>query len=136
LMCWYQKWFLKNKKTSLACISARKAIWKATTTTLPNTLLFRTTETHAIVAMERSKVDPWITQFMFAVISAIRADTKTLDRDKFWQRQAVCNVILSLLTAFISICLEHGSASKILCFQFQSSCVSGLHLSSVAMSIA
>jgi len=39
LMCWYQKWFLKNKKTSLACISARKAIWKATTTTLPNTLL-------------------------------------------------------------------------------------------------
>jgi len=38
LMCWYQKWFLKNKKTSLACISARKAIWKATTTTLPNTL--------------------------------------------------------------------------------------------------
>jgi hypothetical protein len=30
--------------------------------------------------MERSKVDPWITQFMFAVISAIRADTKTLDR--------------------------------------------------------
>jgi len=39
LMCWYQKWFLKNKKTSLVCISARKAIWKATTTTLPNTLL-------------------------------------------------------------------------------------------------
>jgi len=39
LICWYQKWFLKNKKTSLACISARKAIWKATTTTLPNTLL-------------------------------------------------------------------------------------------------
>ena len=37
LMCWCQKWFLKNKKTSLACISARKAIWKATTTTLPNT---------------------------------------------------------------------------------------------------
>jgi len=26
LICWYQKWFLKNKKTSLACISARKAI--------------------------------------------------------------------------------------------------------------
>jgi len=39
LMCWYQKWFLKNKKTSLVCISARKAIWKATITTLPNTLL-------------------------------------------------------------------------------------------------
>jgi hypothetical protein len=39
LICWYQKWFLKNKKTSLARISARKAIWKATTTTLPNTLL-------------------------------------------------------------------------------------------------
>ena len=38
LMCWCQKWFLKNKKTSLACISARKAIWKATATTLPNTL--------------------------------------------------------------------------------------------------
>jgi hypothetical protein len=38
LMCWCQKWFLKNEKTSLACISARKAIWKATTTTLPNTL--------------------------------------------------------------------------------------------------
>ena len=38
LMCWCQKWFLKNKKTSLACISARKAIWKTTTTTLPNTL--------------------------------------------------------------------------------------------------
>jgi hypothetical protein len=37
LMCWCQKWFLKNKKTSLAYISARKAIWKATTTTLPNT---------------------------------------------------------------------------------------------------
>ena len=39
LMCWYQKWFLKNEKISLACISARKAIWKATVTTLPNTLL-------------------------------------------------------------------------------------------------
>jgi len=39
LMCWYQKWFLKNKKTSLTCISARKAIWKATTTTPPNTFL-------------------------------------------------------------------------------------------------
>ena len=39
LMCWYQKWFLKNKKTLLACFSARKAIWKATITTLPNTLL-------------------------------------------------------------------------------------------------
>jgi len=38
LMCWCQKWFLKNEKTSLACISAQKAIWKATTTTLPNTL--------------------------------------------------------------------------------------------------
>jgi len=39
LMCWCQKWFLKNKKTSFACISARKAIWKATATTLPNTLI-------------------------------------------------------------------------------------------------
>jgi len=39
LMCWCQKWFLKNKKTSLACISARKAIWKTTTTTLTNTLI-------------------------------------------------------------------------------------------------
>jgi len=38
LMCWCQKWFLKNKKTSLACISAQKAIWKAPATTLPNTL--------------------------------------------------------------------------------------------------
>jgi len=38
LMCWCQKWFLKNKKTSLACISAWKAIWKAPATTLPNTL--------------------------------------------------------------------------------------------------
>ena len=37
LMCWCQKWFLKNKKTSLACISARKAIWKAPATTLSNT---------------------------------------------------------------------------------------------------
>jgi len=39
LMCWCQKWFLKNEKTSLACISAWKAIWKITATTLPNTLL-------------------------------------------------------------------------------------------------
>ena len=39
LMCWCQKWFLKNKKTSLACISAQKVIWKATATTLPNMLL-------------------------------------------------------------------------------------------------
>ena len=39
LMCWCQKWFLKNKKTSLACISARKVIWKTPATTLPNTLL-------------------------------------------------------------------------------------------------
>jgi len=38
LMCWCQKWFLKNKKTSLACILARKVIWKAPATTLPNTL--------------------------------------------------------------------------------------------------
>jgi len=36
LMCWYQKWFLKNKKTSLACISAWKVIWKAIVTTLSN----------------------------------------------------------------------------------------------------
>jgi hypothetical protein len=39
LICWCQKWFLKNKKISLTCISARKTIWKATTTTLLNTLL-------------------------------------------------------------------------------------------------
>jgi len=39
LMCGCQKWFLKNEKTSLACILARKVIWKAPTTTLPNTLL-------------------------------------------------------------------------------------------------
>jgi hypothetical protein len=38
LMCWYKKWFLKNKKTSLACILTRKVIWKATATTLPNIL--------------------------------------------------------------------------------------------------
>jgi len=38
LMCWCQKWFLKNKKKSLACILARKVIWKAPATTLPNTL--------------------------------------------------------------------------------------------------
>jgi hypothetical protein len=38
-MCWCQKRFLKNKKTSLTCISARKVILKATATTLPNTLL-------------------------------------------------------------------------------------------------
>jgi hypothetical protein len=38
LMCWCQKWFLKNKKKSLACISTRKAIWKTPATTLPNTL--------------------------------------------------------------------------------------------------
>jgi hypothetical protein len=37
LMCWCQKWFLKNKKTSLACISTRKTIWKAIATTLSNT---------------------------------------------------------------------------------------------------
>ena len=39
LMCWCQKWFLKNEKTSLACILARKVIWKAPATTLPNTLV-------------------------------------------------------------------------------------------------
>jgi hypothetical protein len=40
LMCWYQKWFLKNKKKILlAYFSEWKALWKATTTTttLPNT---------------------------------------------------------------------------------------------------
>jgi len=35
-MCWCQKWFLKNEKTSLVCISVRNVIWKATATTLPN----------------------------------------------------------------------------------------------------
>jgi len=30
LMCWYQKWFLKNEKTSLSCILARKVIEKST----------------------------------------------------------------------------------------------------------
>jgi len=39
LMCWFQKWFLKNKKILLAYFSKWKAFWKATTTTLPNTLL-------------------------------------------------------------------------------------------------
>jgi len=38
LMCWCQKWFLKNEKTSLAYILARKVIWKAPATILPNTL--------------------------------------------------------------------------------------------------
>jgi len=37
LMCWSQKWFLKNKKILLAHFSEWKALWKATTTTLPNT---------------------------------------------------------------------------------------------------
>ena len=40
LMCWCQKWFLKNEKISLTYILTRKVIWKATTTTLPNTLFF------------------------------------------------------------------------------------------------
>jgi len=38
LMCWSQKWFLKNKKILLAYFSEWKALWKATTTTLSNTL--------------------------------------------------------------------------------------------------
>jgi hypothetical protein len=38
LMCWCQKWFLKNEKTSLVCILTRKVIWKTPATTLPNTL--------------------------------------------------------------------------------------------------
>jgi hypothetical protein len=38
LMCWCQKWFLKNEKTSLTCILTRKVIWKAPATTLSNTL--------------------------------------------------------------------------------------------------
>jgi len=38
LMCLCQKWFLKNKKTSLTYISIRKVIWKATITILPNIL--------------------------------------------------------------------------------------------------
>jgi hypothetical protein len=33
-----QKWFFKNKKTLFWCISEWKTLWKATTTTLPNTL--------------------------------------------------------------------------------------------------
>jgi len=49
LMCWCQKWFLKNKKKSLACISARKAIWKAPATTLPNTLLGWLIKSHFIL---------------------------------------------------------------------------------------
>jgi hypothetical protein len=28
LMCWYQKWFLKNEKTSLTCISVQKIFEK------------------------------------------------------------------------------------------------------------
>jgi len=38
LMCWCQKWFLKNEKTLLACILTRKIIWKAPATTLSNML--------------------------------------------------------------------------------------------------
>jgi len=38
LMCWCQKWFLKNKKTSLIYILAWKVIWKTLTTTLSNKL--------------------------------------------------------------------------------------------------
>ena len=38
LMCWCQKWFLKNEKTLLACILTRKIIWKALATTLSNML--------------------------------------------------------------------------------------------------
>jgi hypothetical protein len=38
LMCWCQKWFLKNEKTSLACILTWKVIWKVPATTLSNTL--------------------------------------------------------------------------------------------------
>jgi hypothetical protein len=43
-MCWCQKWFLKNKKTSLACILTRNIIWKAPTTTLPNILFCASAE--------------------------------------------------------------------------------------------
>ena len=50
LMCWCQKWFLKNEKTSLACISAWKVIWKATATTLPNTK-FNMRYTEAVLAV-------------------------------------------------------------------------------------
>jgi hypothetical protein len=32
LMCWCQKWFLKNEKISLTCILTRKVIWKASAT--------------------------------------------------------------------------------------------------------
>jgi hypothetical protein len=39
LMCWCQKWFLKNEKTSLTCILTQKVIWKAPATTMSNTLL-------------------------------------------------------------------------------------------------
>jgi len=46
LMCWCQKWFLKNEKTSLTCISARKAIWKAPATTLPNTFFEKHPQPH------------------------------------------------------------------------------------------
>jgi len=39
LMCWCQKLFLKNKKTSFTCILARKVIWKTPATILSNTPL-------------------------------------------------------------------------------------------------
>jgi len=44
LMCWCQKWFFKNEKTSLTCILAWKVIWKASATTLPNTFSKKRTE--------------------------------------------------------------------------------------------
>jgi len=53
LMCWCQQWFLKNKKTSLACILTRKVIWKAVAITLPNKLL------------DKNKKIPWNDWFLF-----------------------------------------------------------------------
>jgi len=79
LMCWCQKWFLKNEKTSLACISARKAIWKASATTLPNTL-----------QVSSSRHD----------LEILYTSTKG-DEDKSWLALAITIYILLLFSRFI-----------------------------------
>jgi hypothetical protein len=51
LMCWCQKWFLKNKKNIISMYFGTKFIWKATATTLPNILLIQTKQ-------EREREEP------------------------------------------------------------------------------
>jgi hypothetical protein len=51
LMCWCQKWILKNeKKTLLWYIFKRKTLWKATSTILPNksSILCKLQESHGL----------------------------------------------------------------------------------------